>query len=208
MGPATQSRRKAWLLGALGALALGVPGAALACSPALGPPPTPEEAAERHAAYELAAQQALWRKVDHVFLARIFDPYSLQLEAWEQRFKAASERAASSRRRAAIRTVPPPPPPPMIHWLGEGKTTVVIEPLQALKGAAPLRRFEIRDQEGWTSCGPLTQFDVFRPEREGGLYVVFVSGAYPTQDSVLEAMAVEKVVDPDIKAAMAAAGAP
>jgi len=74
-----------------------------------------------------------------------------------------------------------------------------------LKGVSPPRRFELRDVNGWTSCGPIQQFDVFH-SYDDTRFVVFVKGAYPTQEGVLEAIKIDRIVDPAIKAALAKAG--
>lgn len=191
---------------------LATPGVAAACSIAPIDPNAPVEAPEVVAAralatqqrYELERQQTLWVEADQVFVARKFDPYTLELEAWDR-----SLQAASKPRRLAGRSVPPapPPPPPLrIGMPGEGKTVVGLEAVTAIKGVAPARRFEIHDAQGWTSCGPLRQFDVFHADEDAPV-VVFVKGPYPTQDGVLEAMALDHIVDPDIKAALDKAGA-
>lgn len=190
------------MLGLIGLAVLGAPTVGSACMPALpgATPETPEGLAARLLGYEVERQQALWRQADHIFLARVQDPLDL-LE--EERLSPPPPRRTRSE-------VPPVPAPTLVaaHMLGEGKTVVVLEPAAALKGSVPARRFRLRDVEGWTSCGPLRQFDVFYGwDHPDGLYVVFLSGVYPTQDGILEALSVENVVDPQLKAALQAQAA-
>lgn len=190
----TRARRSvpgAELLGLVCALAWA-PGAAQACSIALLPPgykpPTPEQLVAQQLAYDRQSQHDLWLKADHVFTVRIVDPDDV-------------------REPPRLRGPIPPPRAVRFHLLGEGKTLITLEAVAALKGALPTRRFDLRDAEGWTSCGPPRQFDVFTLGRDDALFVVFMSGAYPTQGGILEAMAVERVADPDLRAALEASGA-
>ena len=87
------------------------------------------------------------------------------------------------------------------------------EPLAALKGVAPARGFEIQQTMSWTSCGPTLEFNdatpVFRQSalQDEQIVVVFLTGPYPTQGSILATLRLDEVTDPDLKAALALAGA-
>ncbi len=65
----------------------------------------------------------------------------------------------------------------------------------------------------WTSCGPSFEFNdatpVFRQSalQEEQIVVVFLTGPYPTQGSILATLMLDEVTDPDLKAALARVGA-
>jgi len=193
-----------------------MPCSAGACSlPPIPPGETAEakamreaERAFRHEEALRTGQDALWDRADHVFLARVVDRYDRE-NAREYSRLLALEQARLKREAARAKgawLVPARPipilPPSM---LGEGKTVVRLEPLTALKGVLPPQQFEIVDQQGWSSCGPLPQFDAFSTA-DGGLVVVFVIGPYPSKDSVMEAMEPRSIVGPRLGAALARAG--
>lgn len=152
--------------------------------------------------YERQRQRDLWRKADHVFTARVS-------------FPAVPELAPA---RSSIRRGDGPPRPPRLVRLpapdfSATRRAWAFEPLAALKGVAPARGFEIQQTMSWTSCGPSFEFNdatpVFRQSalQEEQIVVVFLTGPYPTQGSILATLMLDEVTDPDLKAALARVGA-
>lgn len=179
---------------------------AYACVPALPDPLLPGETPGAWQARQQArrdasiaqGQRELWARADRVFLARVSEPEPEPLPA--------------PRRYPPRRGGPPPliPPPPFIRLIDpfSGKRTMVLTPFVALKGASPARAFEIVDSWSSTSCGPYWRFNAGGAPPgliDGELMVVFATGPYPTEDGILEVLAIDQVLDPGIKAAIAAA---
>lgn len=193
-----------------GLIFLGVawaPGIATACLPAMSKPgETPEAARARWAAeadaYERNRQHDLWTKADRVFTARVSRGFELP---------PPPRRSYDPRRDG-----PPKPPEPVevpvfdpSYW----EVTWVIAPIAGLKGVAPTKSFEIVQSTSMTSCGHINRFNdgagSFNQDDldEGQIVVVFLKGPYPTQKGLLGTLTPDKVVDPALKAALAAAGA-
>lgn len=182
---------------------------AQACMPMPLAEPRPgetEEARQIREREELQAQVRgwqldLWTRADRVFLARV------------SQSEPEPPPPPPQRRYDPRRGGPPPVPPPVMVPLLDpfnGERTMVLTPVAGLKGAAPARPFDIVDSWSNTSCGPYYRFN------DGGsppglpddeLVVVFATGPYPTKDGVLDALAVDRVIEPGIKAALDKAGA-
>ena len=194
---------------------MGGPTGARACTLK---PVQPGETAESRAAQEAAdalrreegvrtSQDALWDRADHVFIAKVLDPYSEQRDEWYARQDRALARKAA-RARALGHPLPLVALVPFqipFSDLGAGRTAVRLEPITALKGALPGRTFEILDQEGWSSCGPLPQFDAFQAQM-GDMVVVFVVGPCPSQDTVQDVIKPANIEAPRLAAELARAG--
>lgn len=163
------------------------PGVASACSivaPRIGEVREPHEVVVER--LRRAQQRDLWAEADQVFLARVV-PFHEE---------------PTAKPYDPVRDGPPKRPEPVRPgaWL-----TTRFEPVVALKGALPARQVDFRHSKFTDSCGGRPLEDAFAAQ-EGLLLVVFSRGHYPTQDSVMEALSVETIVDPDIKAALAKAG--
>lgn len=186
----------------------------MAAAPALACVPAPwihgETEAARTArlvaeaeAYERDRQTALWAKADRVFTARVSLPVDPPPPPPGQLYDPRRDG--------------PPKPPKLIpvpvfdanHW----ETRLVLEPVAALKAAAPARSFEIVETTSMTSCGYTVGFSdrtlSFSQAHlaEGDVVVVFLQGPYPTGDGVMGALKFGQVVAPEVKAALDKAGA-
>jgi hypothetical protein len=186
---------------------LGAGGGATACVAALPMPGESQEAmdarlAAQMAAYELERQRGLWSSADRVFTARVSIPVIPD--------------PPPLRRYDPRRDGPPRPPKPVpLPRLDfeSGRTTWLIEPLADLKATRPPRPFEVVQWMSLTSCGPTFFFNDTGLDfsqsmlMENDVVVVFLKGPYPTQAGVLATLKPEQAVDPDLKAALALAGA-
>ncbi len=140
-------------------------------------------------------QRDLWTRADRVYLARVSEP--------------EPEPPPSLGRHKPRRGGPPPliPPPPVIVAIDpfSGERPRVLTPSAALKGAAPARGLEVADSWGSTSCGPHWRFNAGGSPPglvEGELMVVFATGAYPTQQGILDVLAIDRIIEPGIRAAI------
>lgn len=177
---------------------------AQACVPVMPEEPRPgetEEARQLRHQEELQAsirgwQLDLWTRADRVFLARVTEP------------EPDPPPPEPPRRRYDPRRGPPPiPPPPMMPTFNpySGERPVVLTPVAALKGAAPARGFELIDSWSMTSCGHRYRYNssgLSGGLPDDGLVVVFATGPYPTTEGVLDALAVDRIVEPGIRAAL------
>ncbi|ATQ43138.1 hypothetical protein [Caulobacter mirabilis] len=137
----------------------------------------------------LRTQRDLWTQADRVFVATAAEPEPPEAPRYDPR-----------------RDGPPRPPRLVMVDVNGFERTMILTPSTALKGAPPLRAFEVIDSAAMTTCGYRFRFN------SGGLsdkepVVVFSTGAYPTRDRVLDALSFERIVDPEIRAALDRAGA-
>lgn len=79
---------------------------------------------------------------------------------------------------------------------------VTIELARTIKGATSRSRLVLKTT-GFTSCGPSPSWDVMRGA-EGDQFVVFSSSAKPTQTAILDAIEVNRIIQPDLLNAMSA----
>jgi hypothetical protein len=100
---------------------------------------------------------------------------------------------------ARIETVSPRK---MTEFWGGARDTrdVELRPVRWLKGTGADQTFTLGIQE-WSDCGPDPRWDALwgKPGEE---FIVYVENGAPTQASVMEAMAQEKLVDPRVKKAL------
>lgn len=74
---------------------------------------------------------------------------------------------------------------------------VFLRPVRWLKGSGSARRFRL-SYDGMTSCGPYGGGDAVDGE-VGEVFVVYVREGQPHQRSVIESLAPENVVDPQVR---------
>lgn len=192
----------------VGLICLGVastPGVATACMPP--PRPSGESTDAYYArlraedeARALQFQQELWSKADRVFTARV-------------EF-AAEPHGQNDAHRLRRGTLPKPPEviAPLPPMYGQDETSLLVTPVAELKGVLPARAFKMTQQASWSSCGPVYRFNdgplQFQQTAlpSGETVIVFLAGPYPTQAGVLGTLRADQIIDPDIKAALVAAG--
>ena len=192
----------------VGLICLGVastPGIATACMP---PPRLPDESSDafyarlraQDEARALRFQQELWSRADRVFTARV----ELAAEPDVQ--------SGGYRLRRGMLPKPPKVIAPVPPMYGQRETNLLVTPVAELKGLLPARAFKVTQQASWSSCGPVYTFNdgplQFQQAAlpSGEAVIVFLTGPYPTQAGVLGTLRADQIVDPNIKAAMAAAG--
>lgn len=79
---------------------------------------------------------------------------------------------------------------------------ITIELARTIKGATTRSRLVLRST-GFTSCGPSPFWDVMRGA-EGDQFAVFSSSPKSTQAAILDAIAVNRIIQPDLLSAMSA----
>ena len=79
---------------------------------------------------------------------------------------------------------------------------ITLEAVQPVKGTAPRSRLVLRTT-GFTSCGPLPAWDAMGGQ-VGDQFIVFSSSSSPTQTTILDAIRIDRIIDPGLLDAMSA----
>ncbi len=191
--------RRIVLTAALGAAALAAPPSS-ACEPPIRPEQLPGESTR---AYEARLTQ-LDREQEQTRQAEAFRQAGLILIArhslWAGPHMPAPVHRPSSRPvyrpkglpigRPLAYTIPPPPPPR--GEIGESGP-IYFKPVAWFRGQQAQALFRV--ERGWTMCGP-SGFGDTPYSRPGNLYVFFARAGPLSENTLIDAIALDKVDDP------------